>query len=46
MPVLARQVQGYCQRLPLHRAAGCKTTVPETLRKVLDAHPEAIRKAS
>ena len=46
MLVLVRQVQGDKQRLPLHCAAGCKTTVPETLRKVLDAHPEAIRKAS
>ena len=46
MPVLVRQVQDNDQRLPLHRAACCKTTAPETLRKVLDAHPEATRKAS
>ncbi len=46
MLVLVRQVQGDGQRLPLHCAARCESTAPETLRKVLDAHPEAIRKAS
>ena len=40
------QTQGYDRRLPLHCAARCASTAPETLRKVLDAHPEAIRKAS
>ena len=44
--MLVCQVQDKSQRLPLHFAAGCKSTAPETLRKVLDAHPEAIRKAS
>ena len=46
MLVLVRQVQGQYQCLPLHWAALCKTTAAETLRKVLDAHPEATRKAS
>ena len=46
MLVLVRRVQGYCKWLPLHCAARCKTTAPETLRKVLDAHPEATQKAS
>ncbi len=46
MLVLVRQVQGDGQRLPLHCAAGCETTAAETLRKVLDAHPEATQKAS
>ncbi len=39
-------MQGECQWLPLHCAARCTSTAPETLRKVLDAHPEAIREAS
>ena len=46
MPVLVRQVQGHYQSLPLHCAVRCESTAPETLRKVLDAQPEAIRKAS
>ena len=46
MPVLVRQVQGQCQWLPLDCAVRCESTAPETLRKVLDAHPEATQKAS